>query len=257
MKLYYLLVLCLLATNVTASQIVKVGLYDFPPYAFVAEKSSSITMQMIDVMNKFQSDYEFVGVPTTSKRRYLDFQNKKFDMIMFESKKWGWQDYPVVASIAFATGFEVYTTLAKPERDQRFFSDFKNKVMIGVLGYHYQFADFSTDAEFLSKNFKLIQTDGQKKSLELILNDRGDIAVLSREYLNYHFMHFPKDEAKLLISEKFDQIYRHTILVRENSHISIDYINQLLGQMNHQGILAALLGKYGLEITPHKITPKG
>ena len=250
MKLFYLLACCLFSFSTIAAQVIKVGLYDFPPYAFVAEKSPSITMQMIDAMNKFQNDYRFVGVHTTSKRRYLDFENKKFDMIMFESIKWGWQDFPVVASRPFATGFEVYVTLAKGGRGQGFFTDFENKVMIGVLGYHYQFADFSADPEFLSKHFKLIQTDGQKKSLELILNDRGDIAVLSQEYLNYHFMYFPDDKAKLLISEKYDQIYRHTILVRDSSGISIKYINDLLDGMTKQGILESLLGKYGLEITP-------
>jgi len=248
MKLSILILGLWLSFNAYTADVIKVGLYDFPPYAFVTEESESIAVQLLDAMNAFQHQYKFVGVPTTSKRRYLDFEKNKFDMIIFEDKKWGWQDYPVIASYPFATGYEVYVTLAKPERDQSFFNDFKDKVMIGVLGYHYQFADFSTDPEFLSKNFKLIQTDGQKKSLELILNNRGDIAVLSREYLNYHFMQSPQDKDKLLISDKFDQIYNHTVLVRENSRISIDYINDLFERMRKKGILDALLGQYGLEI---------
>ncbi|WP_448549525.1 substrate-binding periplasmic protein [Thalassotalea fusca] len=248
MKLHTFILGLWLSFEAFTAEIVKVGLYDFPPYAFVTDGSESIAVQLIDAMNAFQHQYKFVGIPTTSKRRYLDFEKNKFDMIIFEDIKWGWQDYPVTASYPFATGYEVYVTLAKPERDQSFFNDFQDKVMIGVLGYHYQFANFSTDPEFLSKNFKLIQTDGQKKSLELILNNRGDIAVLSKEYLNYHFMQSPQDKDKLLISDKYDQIYNHTVLVRKNSHIAIEYINELLGNMRKKGILDTLFGKYGLEI---------
>jgi len=62
---------------------------------------------MMAAMNKLQNEYEFVGVPTTARRRYQDFDKDKFDMMMFESINWGWQQYPVAASQAFITGVEV------------------------------------------------------------------------------------------------------------------------------------------------------
>ncbi|WP_157826705.1 substrate-binding periplasmic protein [Colwellia sp. 12G3] len=231
-----------------AVEVVKVGVYDFPPYAFISNKTTGITVQMIAVMNKFQQKYEFVAVPTTARRRYSDFEKDKFDMMIFESKNWGWEKYPVAVSNTFVTGAEVYVTQKKPGRGQDFFSDFKNKAMVGVLGYHYQFAGFNAEQEYLEKNFNLLQTSSQKKSLELILNDRGEIAVLSKEYLKYHFAHSPEDKSKLLISNKFDQIYQHTILVRINSAVSPSYINKLLGEMEQKGILKPLWEKYGLEV---------
>lgn len=248
MKLYALIVGCLLSFNVIAADIVKVGVYDFPPYSFIADKASGIAIQMIAEMNKAQDKYVFVAVPTTPRRRYHDFENNKFDMMIFESKKWGWQKYPIASSQSFVTGAEVYITLAKAGRGQDFFSDFKNKTMIGVMGYHYQFANFSSNQKYLKSNFNLIQTDSQKKSLELILNNRGEIAVLSKEYLHYHFSHSPEDKAKLLISEKPDQIYRHTILIREKHKLSIEYINSLLTQMTKSGTLEPLWEKYGLKV---------
>ena len=247
MRLYALLVSCLLSISALAAEVVKVGIYDFPPYAFVGDKMTGITVQMIAAMNKFQDDYEFVAVPTTSRRRYQDFEKNKFDMMIFESKNWGWQKYPVAVSQTFVTGEEVYVTQAKPGRGQDFFSDFKNKAMIGVLGYHYQFADFHAELDYLEKNFNILQTNSQKQSLGLILKDRGDIAVLSKSYLNYHFSHSPTDKAKLLISDKFDQIYRHTILVRKNNQLSVRYINKLLDQMKQENTLKPLWEKYGLE----------
>jgi ABC-type amino acid transport substrate-binding protein len=247
MRLCALIVSCLISVSSLAADVVKVGIYDFPPYVFIADKTTGITVQMIAAMNSFQKEYEFVAVPTTARRRYSDFEKNKFDMMIFESKNWGWQKYPVIASKAFVTGGEVYVTQAKPDRGQGFFSDFKNKAMIGVLGYHYQFADFNAEQDYLKKNFNLIQTNSQEKSLELILNDRGEIAVLSKEYLNYHFTHSPEDKTKLLISKKFDQIYRHTILVRKDNELTVKYINELLGQMKQKGTLAPLWEQYGLE----------
>jgi len=239
---------CLLSAGSLAAEIVKVGVYDFPPYVFIADKTTGIAVQTLAAMNKSQDKYEFVAVPTTARRRYLDFENNEFDMLIFESKEWGWQNYQVEASKVFVTGAEVYVTQAKPGRGQEFFTDFKNRAMIGVLGYHYRFADFKTDPEYLAKHFNLVQTNGQKNSLELILKGRGDIAVLTKEYLNYHFLTSPKDASKLLISDKFDQVYRHTILVRKNHKLSVQYINKLLDLMNQKGSLNPLWERYGLEV---------
>jgi polar amino acid transport system substrate-binding protein len=248
MKLYAVLISYLLSATAFAADIVKVGIYDFPPYAFISDKTTGITVKMIAAMNKFQQKYEFIAVPTTARRRYSDFEKEKFDMMIFENKNWGWEKYPIAVSQAFVTGAEVYVTQAKTGRGQDFFSDFKNKAMIGVLGYHYQFAGFNADQKYLESNFNILQTNSQKKSLELILNNRGEITVLSKEYLNYHFSMSPEDKKKLLISNKFDQIYQHTILVRQNSKPSISYINKLLEQMQQKGTLKPLWEKYGLEI---------
>ncbi|PKG81584.1 amino acid ABC transporter substrate-binding protein [Colwellia sp. 75C3] len=248
MRLYAILVSSLLSASAFAAEIVKVGVYDFPPYAFITDKTTGISVQMIAAMNALQQKYEFIAVPTTARRRYSDFEKEKFDMMIFESKHWGWEKYPVAVSKTFVTGAEVYVTQAKPGRGQEFFSDFKNKAMVGVLGYHYKFAGFNADQKHLENNFNILQTNSQKKSLELILNNRGDIAVLSKEYLNYHLSQSPEDKNKLLISKKFDQIYQHTILVRQNSSPSISYINKLLEQMQKKGTLEQLLEQYGLEV---------
>jgi polar amino acid transport system substrate-binding protein len=249
MRLYSLFISFLFSASTLAIDVVKVGTYDFPPYAFISDNTTGITIQMIAAMNKFQNRYEFVAIPTTAKRRYRDFDHKKFDMMIFESTKWGWQNYPLAVSHAFVTGADVYVTQAKSGRGQDFFSDVKNKAIVGVLGYHYQFANFPDTQDYLKKNLDLLQTNNQKKVLELILNDRAQIGILPKEYLHYHFSNSPADEAKLLISDKFDQIYQHTILVRENHKISVSYINKMLSEMKQKGTLKPLWEKYGLEAT--------
>ncbi len=248
MRLYALLITLSCSLNLLAKEIVKVGVYDFSPYVFVGDDITGISVQMLDEINKFQDQYQFIVVPTTARRRYRDFEQEKFDMLIFENKDWGWQNYQAEASEPFVTGFEVYVAQLQQGRGQEFFSDFSNKAIIGVLGYHYQFANFSTDQNYLKQNFNLIQTSSQQNSLKLLLNGRGDIAVLTKEYLNYHFLSSPQDKTKLLISDKFDQIYRHTILIRKEHSLSVGYINQLLNSMKIKGSLMPLW-KYGLEAT--------
>lgn len=233
---------------VEATEKIRVGVYDFPPYAFVGDEITGVTAEMINVMNRFQRRFEFVMVPTTAERRYKDFKAKRFDMLIFESKSWGWLKQPVAVSKAFQTGAEIYIALAKKGRNETFFSDFKNKSMIGVAGYHYGFARFHSERDYLEKNFKILLTDSQSKTLKALFKHRGEIAVISQDYLNYHFNKHPRDKSKLLLSKKRDQTYRHTILLRkELPQIDIRDINQLMMNMKREGALTPLWQKYNMD----------
>lgn len=239
--------------NKLDAQVVRVGLYDFTPYVFLDDEPSGIAIEMLNRMNQFQKRYQFVPVLTTSRRRYHDFSNKKFDMMMFEDKNWGWQSFLVNQSEPYVTDAEVYVTQATGNRGQSYFDSFDDKLMVGVLGYHYKFAEFNSDLGYLKKHFNFIPTQNQAQSLELILKKRGDIAVISKSYLNYHFRQFPDDKQKLLISDKHDQTYRHTILIRQGHIISLDFINQLLLKMKEENQLAPLWQRFGLvEIRSHE-----
>jgi len=247
MKRYVLLLSCLFSSYLWSAEVVKVGIYDFPPYVFMSDKPSGIALALITEMNKLQDQYRFEAVATTSRRRYHDFTEKKFDVLLFEDKKWGWQQYPISASQPYFTDAEVYVTQSKAGRGQEFFDDLTSKVIVGVLGYHYKFANFNSDLDYLTSHFNFIHTENQKSSLELMLNQRGDIAILAKSYIDYHLSKKPEDNGKLLISEKTDQIYRHTILVRDNHSLSVHYLNDLLKKMKQQKVLNKLWQGYGLK----------
>ncbi|MBU2918376.1 transporter substrate-binding domain-containing protein [Psychrosphaera sp. F3M07] len=244
MKFYTLLITVIFTMQTWAVEVVNVGVYDFPPYVFTGEETTGIAIDIINEMNRIQDEYEFVAVPTTAKRRYSDFEKNKFDLILFENKQWGWQSYPVVASQVFGSSYEVYVTKAETGKTQAFFSNFSDKAMIGVLGYHYQFTGMQAQNE---DKLNVFLTNSQKNSLGLILNDRGDITVLSMEYLYYHFTHYPDDKNKLLISDKFDQIYQHTMLVRRDNRLTVQYINTLIDNMKTKGALRLIWQSYGLD----------
>ncbi|MFT4927850.1 MAG: polar amino acid transport system substrate-binding protein, partial [Phenylobacterium sp.] len=137
---------------------------------------------------------------------------------------------------------------AKKNRTESYFSDFINKDMIGMLGYHYGFAGFNADVDYLNKNFKITLTDSHQSNIQMVLNGRGDIAVVSKAYLQYYFLHHPQDKSQLLVSQKNDQIYRHTVLLRKGKpHINIKDINRLLYRLKTKGVLQKLWTKHGIE----------
>jgi len=227
---------------------VKVGGYIFPP--FIEEMQDNyfgMALDLIEAMNKFQDKYKFQFVLTSSKRRYIDFETKRYDMILFESINWGWKDKDIQASKVFLKGGEVYITIAKPTKNQNFFNNLKNKSIGGYLGYHYGFANFNADEDFLKKSFNIELTTSHERNIKKVILERIDIAVITKSYLNNYIIRNPYIKNKILISDKLDQEYNHTILVRKNIKPGIKEINELLTNMKTENVLSDIWKKYGIE----------
>ncbi len=238
---------------------VKVGAYAFPPYfEFISSPKDTdvyagATLDLIDALNAIQDVYLFKLFVTSPKRRYRDFENDRFDIILFENLEWGWEGYSIESSEAFMGGGEVYAALKKPERNQGFFDNVAARNLVGILGYHYGFANFNSDEEYLSRNFKIFLSSDHERNLQLILVDRPNLAevvVVTKSYLNLFLRKHPNAEGKFLVSDKFDQRYRHSVLYRIESEFSAVQINGWLQELESNGTLEAIAKKYGLEILP-------
>ncbi|GAA5314929.1 MAG: transporter substrate-binding domain-containing protein [Candidatus Pelagadaptatus aseana] len=227
---------------------VAVGIYHFAPFAFEDSntKPSGMTYDLVDALNQLQHQYHFSLFKTTPSGRYKAFERNHFDMMVFESKLWGWQDRPMLASKVFLKGGEVYITLKKPGRDQSFFNNVGDKSIIGIRGYHYGFANFNSDQEYLKQNFKILLTHSNESSIRMLLGGRGDVAVVTQSYLQLYLKHNPEAADKLLISEKLDQEYQHTFLIRDGHDITPEQINVWLQQLKSNGTLDDIWRKWGL-----------
>ncbi|SFZ76748.1 substrate-binding periplasmic protein [Chitinimonas taiwanensis] len=230
-----------------ATQLVRVGVAEFPPYIEKRQTvaGESLHVELLELMNAFQSEYRFVPVATGTVRRFQDFDAGKYDMSSFDNLAWGWGKRPVVASEVYLRGGEVYVALAQAGRDQRFFDDLAGKRMIGMLGYHYGFAGFKNDASYLRKHFRMSFSNDNASTLKLLLAGRGDIAVVTEAYLAIYLKRHPALREQLLISERKDQEYAHTIILRQGIRPSVEEINTLLRRMRAAGVLAPLWRKYG------------
>jgi polar amino acid transport system substrate-binding protein len=245
---FILLLLTSSACFATEPLEVSVGMYDFAP--FVESKGSlgevGMTLDLVAALNKSQQKYHFNTQLIPPKRRYQSFNDGHYDVIFYESKSWGWQDINVDVSDVYQQGGEVYIALKKQGRDQEYFADFNHKNMIGIFGFHYGFANFNSDEDYLIKEFNMMLTPYNDRNIKLLLEERGDIAVVTKAYLQSFLLVNPDVKSRLLISDNLDQVYNHTVLLRPGILPSIDEMNAMLDDLQKTGKMKKLLEKYGI-----------
>jgi polar amino acid transport system substrate-binding protein len=248
-----LLFLSLAATHSHSREQVRVGVAHFPPFIINTDGIvGGLAADMLALMNAEQLHYEFVAVPTLADTRHEIFKLGRYDMSMFDSLAWGWEGFDVDASEVYLRGGEIYIALAKPGRDQSYFDNLLDKKMIGIKGYHYAFAGFNSDPEYLAKTYQMSLSRSNQGSIQMLLSGmRGDIAVITRSFLAIHLQQNPQDKEKLLLSDKMDQTYEHRIILRRNISPTIDEINKLLSQLKRSGQLDALWKQ--IQITPQQL----
>jgi ABC-type amino acid transport substrate-binding protein len=244
-----LVVLGLLAAQpLLAAQLIKVGAYHFPPYVSKpeAEQAQGLLPDLLATLNAQQSEYQFVLVPTSVTRRFRDFQNARYDLIMFESPTWGWQNTPHETFDLQVQDAEVYVAKAAAGRGQEYFSQFSGKRLALYNGYHYGFAQFNADPEYLAKQFNAVLTYSHDSNLLMVLRERADLTVVTRSYLHRYLLRYPEQRTQMLVSDRVDQVYRHQALLRPNAPISVEGLRGLLRQLRDGGQLSALYRQYDL-----------
>jgi len=234
--------LLLVASSAYSKEVVKVGLAHFPPYIEAREtKVTGLAIDMLNLMNQHQDTYEFVPVRTTASTRHREFSAGRHDMSLFDNLSWGWGSLYVEASDEYLNGGEVYIAQAKPGRDESYFTDFKNKKMIGMLGYHYAFADFNAEPEYLRETYHMELTQSNNGSIKMVMaGNRGDIAVVTKAFLFKYLNEHPEDRNKLLISKKLDQEYHFVSIIRKGIKPTVKELNNLLQQLKDNGSLPNL-----------------
>ncbi|MFT5594371.1 MAG: polar amino acid transport system substrate-binding protein [Oceanicoccus sp.] len=233
---------------------VKVGGYLFPPFVQIdSHDSSGLTHDLIDLFNQQQSEFFFIFVPTSPKRRYSDFKRGLFDAVFFENINWSWDKDKLDASQVFLSGGEAFFTHNIEGRDDDYFNVLNGKSIVAILGYHYHFLNNVTDTKTLKEQYNIKFVNSPDTALNQVVNSKSDIGIATYSYLQQQIKLNPQLKQTLLISQKFDQTYEHTILIRKKHPLSINKINTLLNKIQNNGSLNHILEKYG--ISPLAQTP--
>lgn len=251
-RLLWVVLGLLAAQSLLAAQLIKVGAYHFPPYVSKPESEApqGLLPDLLATLNAQQSDYQFVLVPTSVTRRFRDFQSARYDLIMFESPAWGWQNTPHETFDLQVQDAEVYVAKAAAGRGQEYFSQFSGKRLALYNGYHYGFAQFNADPEYLAKQFNAVLTYSHDSNLLMVLRERADLTVVTRSYLHRYLLRYPEQRTQMLVSDRVDQVYRHQALLRPNAPISVEGLRGLLRQLRDGGQLSALYRQYDLTQSP-------
>ncbi|MBK3732937.1 transporter substrate-binding domain-containing protein [Azospirillum brasilense] len=223
---------------------VKVGAYEFPPY--VTESGGGVTQALLDLLNAEQTVFRFELVRTSPQRRYEDMERGRFDLMAFESLAWGWKGRPVDASRVYLRDAEVFVAKAGPGMDQSYFDRLDDKTILGRLGYHYAFAGMTADPEILEKRFNTRLTVTHEGNVRSVAAGRAALAIVTRSFLAQFLKANPDMAPQLLVSDRTDQIYEHTILVRRDGPVGVAWVNDTLDRLERSGALPALWARQGI-----------
>lgn len=245
-----LILLSIHACPAWARELVRVGAYHFPPYSIKPEDQTpgGLVPELLLLLNQLQDHYRFEQLPTAVSRRYRDFQQGRYDLILFESPSWGWQNIPLDSVDMQIEDAEVYVAQAKPERGEDYFADLKGKRMALYNGYHYGFADFNADQDYLTRQYGAVLTYSHDSNLMMVLRGRADIAVITRSYLKLYLERYPQQSGDFLVSQRVDQMYHHHALLRPQAPISAQIFADLMQRLRDSGQLQALLERYHLAL---------
>lgn len=225
-----------LLSGLSAQQPVVIGGYDFPPYLNVSNDQpvSGITLELIAQLNLMQDEYQFELFLTSPARRFDDFSTGLFDMMLFENPIWGWEQMDMYSTALplFFDDREVYIARQELGRTQTYFNDLTQRRMAGIFSYHYAFADYVNDADWLRDNFNMVLVNSQDALVELVVQGRADVAVVSEAYLLAAFTQNPLLRSQILVSEKIDQEYQHHIIARSAHSATAQAVHAWLQQVS-------------------------
>lgn len=224
--------------------IVRVGAYEFPPY--VDETGGGVTRDLLALLNGVQGEFRFEMVRTAPQRRYEDMDQGRFDVIAFECRSWGWEDRPVEATRPFLRDAEVFVARAAPGLDQHYFDDLNGKTILGRLGYHYAFAGFDADPKRLEQRYRTRVTVTHEGNVRSVVAGRADLAIVTRSFLTRFLQREPDLAAQVLVSDRTDQIYEHTILTRRGAAVTAGWFDSVIDRLGADGRLETLWRQSGI-----------
>lgn len=234
LKFTVLLISFLFSLSLKAdTAIIRVGAYDFPP--FIEWKNGpekGLLNEFLKLLNEEQNKYHFTIIETSPNRRYQDLYLGRYDVIFFESKEWEWDksSVPVSFSDIFLTGGELFVAKNVPGRNQDYFKTLKDKKIRAYLGYHYTFLNFSTNPKD-HIGWKVEFTNSHDGNIKAVIEERVDLAVVTREYLNVFLQKNPDIKDDIIISHRLDQVYQYMAITLPKGKISPGELNYLINKI--------------------------
>lgn len=234
-----------------AAELIKVGGAYFPPYVVKSspQESSGLLAQLLEALNREQGDYQFIMLPTAVVRRFDDLQRGRIDMAIFENPQWGWQGIDAEPVDMRLEDADLFVARREELRDQGYFAALEGKRLVLYRGYHYGFAQFNSDPDFLTSTFNAYLGHSHDSNLLMVLRGRADVALVTRSNL-YDFLARNQEYApRLLISERIDQVYRHHAMIRAGAPITPERFAALLERLRSKGELQRIFSPYRIAVT--------
>lgn len=239
-------------TSGFAQEIIRVAAVHFPPYMVHPESgvNNGLLPGLLGALNQVQDRYAFIMVPTSLPRRFQDLRQGRVDMAIFENPNWGWQEVPHTAVALGIEDAEVFVGRRAEGQDKHYFDTLAGKRLALYSGYHYAFAGFRAEPDYLTSHYRATLTYSHDSNLLMVARHRADVALVTRSYLRGFYERYPELRDALVVSQRADQQYQHYALLRPQAPISAAQLASYLARLHADGTLARLFGPYHIKLTP-------
>lgn len=211
---------------------VKVGAYEYGVVYFFEEgEPKGLVPALITLMNRMQDDYHFELAETSSRRRYQAIEQGEVDLVLLESAEWDWPDYDVLLSNPIVREKDIYLALSNRTDTQELFSDVTAHRLLCVLGFHYGFADYNADPEYLRDNFNVSLHYNEGEVLAGLFANEAPIAIVSAGFLARQLVDDPRLRDRIVIADQPDATYDLVSVLSKDSAISLDAFNALIAEL--------------------------
>lgn len=228
---------------------VYVAAYDFPPF-FSATLETDLTTELVGILNRHQTTYEFIiqAIPPNGRYQALS-QQGCCDVIFFESQVWGWnrQDVDVESTIPLLKGRERLVTKATPRKTQSYFDDMKGKTLGGVKGYHYLIAGEVLNSAEVAERYQIYLSDSRITNLRMLIGDRIDATVMNDELLAALKNSSVNYLDQLMLADEPQHEYELGIVVSDGKAISVGTMQRLIREVSREGLLDTLFLRFNLQ----------
>lgn len=234
-------------------QMIKVGVAHRAPYYMDGEQG--LAVNFVSAMNKVSEDFVFklVGFPT--QRKFQALEDGWIDLMMWDNPKWGWKGQAIAISQPLIKSADVYVTLNLNGRDQSFFKDLESKELAFTRGFHYRFADYEIDPSKLQKRFLVTLVRNEEDAINMVLDNRVEIAVTNNVTLAWHFNRFPRHKELLLVADQIDTEFNRYAIIPEKAKITVEQFNEVLSKMSELGLTKNIFGWLGVQVPNYRSDP--
>ncbi len=227
-----------------ASNVIKIGAYEFKPY-FFENSNESLLVQIVSVLNKEMPEYKFEIQTLPAKRRFQYFSENKVDFMIFEDQNWGWKKINHLFHNLGIEDGELFFGHNQKINNENYFKIFTKKSIVGILGYHYQITNFEEEPS-KKYDFKFITVSNAENVMDVILKQRADIGILPKSYLSRYFEKHPAVENQLILSSNFDQKYKLGLISQPKSKISSEKLTKILNILRSNPEVISLYRQFAL-----------
>ncbi|MCC5878993.1 MAG: transporter substrate-binding domain-containing protein [Idiomarina sp.] len=222
-----------------------IAAYEFPPY-FSSSLESHVMGALVKALNQRQQQYHFTITEVRPAHRYRALSpDGCCDLMLFQDPQWGWREGSNGAFIIGAgltKGADLYLALDDPHEV------LQGEVTIGgVQGYHYQLTGYQHDMDILEQDHNLYLADNHLTLLNMLRRERLDVVIMNEEMIR-----FMETWNESLLSDfdyqtAVDQEYETRIIGRQDRAELVNWLEAELASMAHEGKLAALFQRFGLQ----------